>query len=301
MNVRGLCGVVVAWLRNAAKKARKYADLVAEAGHDPATSRLGAYLYRPLPRHVRRRHSPAIHCSGASARFRPRALYVRGLCGVVVVTLIGVMAPQIQLANERTVADGPGRRSLTFWAPVRLAALGDSLTAGSFAFPDVLDDRAWPVVAQCAKVEVVAGYARSGMTSAEVLPNVTAYDADVLVVLLGTNDIIHQIPLEETIANIDAMVTIANVPRVIIAALPPVAWKDWTIPAADALNSALSATAAEHGWTWIDPWTSLRDGAGHYLPGYTTDNIHPTLAGATVEGLAMRSAILELGHRVPSG
>ncbi|RPF26208.1 SGNH/GDSL hydrolase family protein [Georgenia muralis] len=178
---------------------------------------------------------------------------------------------------------------------VRLTAIGDSLTGsdGDLAGDDFGPGTWLPHVLGAGEdgssVEWVGGWAVPGATTAVMRAQAEPRpDADVLVVLAGTNDIALGVPAEEIAANIEAIVATVGAPRVIVASVPPI---EWAPDLAPRHNAALEALARGHGWEFADVAAGLRRGDG-WVPGMSDDGVHPTEAGYAVLGRALREALL---------
>lgn len=180
-------------------------------------------------------------------------------------------------------------------ATVRLTAIGDSLTgsdgdlAGDDFGPGTWLSHALGPGEDGRSVEWVGGWAVPGATTDVMRAQAEPHpDADVLVVLAGTNDIALGVPAEEIGANIEAIVATVGAPRVIVASVPPI---EWAPDLAPRHNAALEALAREHGWEFADVAADLRRGDG-WGPGMSDDGVHPTEAGYAVLGRALREALL---------
>lgn len=177
-------------------------------------------------------------------------------------------------------------------APVRVAVVGDSLSAGGSGFlGHGLDDRAWMSYADGDGIEYVGGWARAGATPDEMAAAVRPVgDVDVLVVLAGTNAVRTGRTMAQEIAAYERIVNVVRPETVLISAIPP-----YRAHAAAALvyGEELRQVARDHGWTWVDPWTSARDG-DDWAPGFSTDGTHPAgPAQYRVLGESFRRIILE--------
>lgn len=156
------------------------------------------------------------------------------------------------------------------------AAFGDSTTSRASAWLPHVDDT----------VQHVGGYAQPGFTSAEVLAHVTPVDADVTVIMLGTNDVADGLTSPSRMAtkrNIEAIATQSGARRVLLAAIAPCD----EVSVLDrrtlgyALNRDLSQFAADHGWLFADPWSSVRLLSNGWTSGASGDKVHPTDATST--------------------
>ena len=177
---------------------------------------------------------------------------------------------------------------------VSFAYAGDSITAR----PD-----SWlHVVESDPHVRAVGGYAHSGYRADQVLHEIGPVpDADVLVVELGTNDVNQAVPTATTIADVDAVVRKVDAHRVLVVAGPPSDWT-WSKWGADrrsgqrVLSRALRQDAEAHGWSYVDPFTELRQADGAWKTGTSPDGIHGTAAANVVVARAMAAAITAAAH-----
>jgi lysophospholipase L1-like esterase len=180
---------------------------------------------------------------------------------------------------------------------VRLAVVGDSITEADS--PDFdggrLGPESWLEHTVGDGVVLVGGWARWGATTAQMAAAVEPVEADVLVVLAGTNDVGSGEAAAETPENLRRIADVVGAPRVVLSAVPPI---DAAPHLATGLNAELEDLAAEEGWEWVDAPAGLRDGA-RFAEGMASDGLHPTEAGARVIGEAIRGAVLGAGGRGP--
>lgn len=172
---------------------------------------------------------------------------------------------------------------------VTFAYAGDSITARPDSWlHDVEGDT---------RLHAVGGYAHSGYRADQVLAEIGPVpDADVLVVELGTNDVNQAVPTATTIANVDAVVRKVGARHVLVVAGPP---SDWTSSRWGAdrrsgqivLSRALERDATDHGWSYVDPFTSFRLPDGAWVRGSTPDGIHGTAATNVVVARVLAEAI----------
>lgn len=175
---------------------------------------------------------------------------------------------------------------------IRLAVVGDSITdadspdlAGGMPGPT-----SWVSYAVGQEIELIGGWARWGATTADMAAAVQApFDADVLVILAGTNDA-GWTPCEDIGEHLIQVVTGAAVEEVVLSAVPPL---DAVPESAADLNVCLEALAERQHWTWVDAAAGLREN-GTFAEGMSTDGVHPSEAGARVIGEAIAAAVL--GH-----
>jgi hypothetical protein len=181
-----------------------------------------------------------------------------------------------------------GERVITF------AVAGDSLTAWddqTFPEPDGdLDPITWTHWVIADGLELAGGYARGYASAQDIADNMVAVDADVLVVMVGTNDT-GVTGTEDVLASIDDIVETAGARAVLISAIPP---DDGFASEALLYNLALVEFAAERDWTFVDPWAEMRvDGV--WDEGLSEDGIHPTADAAKEAGAVLAQAIRDLG------
>ena len=173
---------------------------------------------------------------------------------------------------------------------VRLAAVGDSITqADGDVTRGVLGRESWLSTAATDGVVFAGGWARPGATTADMLAAVGPVDADVLVVLAGTNDPGARLSDAETADNIRGIVEAVGVERVVLSSVPP---RDAAPEVAVATNALLEDLAEEEGWVFADAAAGVRSG-DRFAPGTTTDGLHPSEEGAALIGTALRGAVLE--------
>ncbi len=166
-----------------------------------------------------------------------------------------------------TSPSAPGQRSLV--------AYGDTLTHGD-SDPAARVHRAgsWYSWLVCSgRFDDGGNEGVSGQTAAQVLARLQGDHphADVLVVAAGTNDLRLGTPLDRTVADLDAALTLARqaAPTVLLATVQP-----WTGTDATALNAAVRHLAEENGVRLVDFAGTLSQ------PGATVDGVHPTTASA---------------------
>ncbi len=181
-----------------------------------------------------------------------------------------------------------GERVITF------AVAGDSLTAWddqTFPEPDGdLDPITWTHWVIADGLELAGGYARGYASAQDIADNMVAVDADVLVVMVGTNDT-GVTGTEDVLASIDDIVETAGARAVLISAIPP---DDGFASEALLFNLALVEFAAERDWMFVDPWAAMRvDGV--WDEGLSGDGIHPTADAAKEAAAVLTQAIRDLG------
>jgi len=226
------------------------------------------------------------------------ALLVTG-CSVGVTTASPGSAPTgapqaaASAAPGDVTGDGAGADDVRRDDAVRVAIVGDSLTAGGARLlSDGLDANTWMTYARGDGVEWVGGWAKGGSTIQDQAAAVTPVaDVDVLVLMSGTNDVRKGIGFAESAASYDAVVATVAPRHVVVAAIPPY---DRAPAAAAVYQRALERHVLERGWTWTDPWGFARDGLV-FAAGSSPDGIHPTTVGYQRVGESLRETILEVG------
>lgn len=223
----------------------------------------------------------------------------RAWIAVTVVGVLLVVAVAAAVWTGNRPPEPPPRAGQPASDTVTFAAVGDSLTkADTNNFPTgEPGPQTWVGHAETDGVEFAGGWAEWGAPTSLMAANARPVDADVLVVLAGTNDLAAGVPFEETAANISSIVAASAPERVIVSAIPPIdtgsaLFRPGAARSPDDYNRRLEAYAAKQGWDWTDAAAGLRDGS-HFLPGMSYDGVHFTEAGAKVMGEAFRAAILD--------
>lgn len=228
---------------------------------------------------------------------RPRAReVVAAVCCLLVLTAgcshdaSGSAAPVVaDPAGPQTGAapDGTGHA-------ISFTVVGDSITAG-LAGPvrgtEVPESGSWLGTADVYPLQFRGGYAVPGATTLDMESGVHPVDADVLVVMAGTNDVGTQVPWEETRDNLLTITGTVGPDTVLLVAVPP---HDGIPRLTAELNGQLTALAAEQGWAHLDPWDGAATEEGTYSAGSSDDGVHPTQAVADLVGDRIRAALVEL-------
>jgi lysophospholipase L1-like esterase len=156
---------------------------------------------------------------------------------------------------------------------IAFAFAGDSLTSGSTSWLYQLDD---PSLVRA------GGYAKKGYTTGQVLGAIGPVAADVLVIMLGANDVRVGASQGSVGTNLDQIVAKVGAPRVLLTYLPP---SDVTSSGGInrrlqgfAMNRYLTAFAAKRGWMIADPWSSYRASTNGWTSGASADKVHPVSA-----------------------
>jgi lysophospholipase L1-like esterase len=117
--------------------------------------------------------------------------------------------------------------------------------------------------------------------------NTRAVEAEVLVILAGTNDVFNDVPFEQSAGNLVRVTERVGAEKVLVSAIPPI---DFEPELATRFNQELKQFAMSRGWIFVDPMTGIREG-DRFAAGMTTDGVHPTEAAAQVIGMALGKAI----------
>ncbi|NDI49497.1 SGNH/GDSL hydrolase family protein [Goekera deserti] len=170
------------------------------------------------------------------------------------------------------------------------AAVGDSITAGVVAMtgdgePSV---GSWVQSAASLPLTFAGGWAVPGATTADMLQGVQPVDADSLVLLGGTNDIVQGIDPADTLVHLTSIARTVGIEDVLLVAVPPL---DSDPEGSVRLDEQLQTLADQEGWQYLDPWEGIGAG-GVYLPGASSDGVHPVPEAADLVGTRIRSALL---------
>ncbi|MGY1767572.1 SGNH/GDSL hydrolase family protein [Geodermatophilus sp. SYSU D00779] len=173
------------------------------------------------------------------------------------------------------------------------AVVGDSITAGGEVISDarVGGSASWvPAAAEASRLSFVGGWAMPGATTEDARAAVVPEDADVLVVMAGTNDVLQGRPWEESAANLESIAASAGDRVVAVVTIAP---SDVVPQARRAYNAALAPLALRHGWVLIDPWSDV-EAADRFVVGTTTDGTHLTDRAARTVGFRVGEQLAAL-------
>lgn len=213
---------------------------------------------------------------------------------VLVITMVTVDAMPVVKgpASETKAAEGIPA------APIRVAIIGDSLSAGRSRFlANGLDDESWMRYANGDGIQFVGGWARFGATPTQMSEAVGAIDrVDVLVILAGTNAVRTGKTVADEVPAYERIVSVVRPRRVVISSIPPYRRHP---AAALQFNQDLRRLTVAQGWIWADPWAIARDG-DDWAEGFSADGTHPAgPAQYEVLGESFRRIILET-RMIPS-
>jgi lysophospholipase L1-like esterase len=192
--------------------------------------------------------------------------------------------PEAPAAGDETI----GERSY--------AAVGDSITAGiPGGLATGIDNpgaSSWLHGETAARLVLAGGWAKSTMTTGDMLANVVPTRSDVLVLLGGTNDL-NLLPWEVTAANLTGISARIGARDTLLVAIPPIRGM---VPARTAFNARLAALASQQGWRFVDPWAGVSVN-GDWAPGADQDGLHPTPETAVVAGRVIADAAWQAAAR----
>jgi lysophospholipase L1-like esterase len=182
---------------------------------------------------------------------------------------------------------------------VSFVVVGDSITAGPIPIEATgaqeeavqqFGSGSWLPKAQGRPLRFLGGWAVSGATTEEMRAGVVPAKADVVVVMAGTNDLLRGVPWEQTRANLLAIVDTVGVHDVLVSAVPPA---DELPAGRQDFDQRLRELADQQGWHLVDPWVSVEQQDGSWVPGASADGVHPTQATADAAGRVLRAAVLD--------
>ncbi|TCL87362.1 lysophospholipase L1-like esterase [Curtobacterium sp. PhB142] len=165
---------------------------------------------------------------------------------------------------------------------------GDSLTAMDGSWMRQMNDKT---------LKNIGGTAIGGATTPRILTRSSAKDADVLVVMAGTNDLRYAYSSKSIQQNIGKIVTKIGARHVVIAAIAPSNITKYGKKRIDRrkqgeiLNRDLQNYALTHGYLFVDPWAADRQLNGGWPSSRTYDGVHPTVAMSKKVAVRMQQAI----------
>lgn len=181
---------------------------------------------------------------------------------------------------------------------LQVAAVGDSITeadSADFDNGDIGPD-SWATYADGDGVHVIGGWAHAGATTQDMLGGVlegasaeAAWERpDRLVLMGGSNDVDAGVPIQTILDNLTKIATAMRAGRVTLSAIPPEAAVQHTV---DEVNAQLPGLAQREGWQFVDPLVDVRAPDGSWLPGMSSDGVHPTQRAAKLIGQRLRAAV----------
>ena len=179
----------------------------------------------------------------------------------------------------------------------RFAAVGDSITDADS--PDFATGNfgaaSWATYVVDDGFTFAGGWAEWGATTAMMAEAVAPIEADVVVVLAGTNDVAFGIPFDESAANLDRIVDTVGIEDVVVVSIPPM---DAFPDGVEEYNERLDDLADDRGWRFVDASAGLRTADWRFGDGMSSDGLHPSADGARVLGEAIAA---ELRESLPEG
>ena len=176
--------------------------------------------------------------------------------------------------------------------PLTVVAVGDSVTeadSSDFNRGDI-GPASWAATTDGDGVDVLGGWAVAGATTSDMRDGVSPEDADVLVLMAGTNDVRTGIPWSQSERSLREIVGTVGVDRVLACELVPL---DEAPAALAEFNDHLEQLAADEGWDVVDCAADVRDAAGNWVPGTSDDGIHPNAEGAALIGATVHEALVD--------
>jgi hypothetical protein len=161
------------------------------------------------------------------------------------------------------------RSKVTPSTSLSFAVSGDSITARPGSWRDQLGDR---------NLTFAGGFAEDGATSERAFGQVRRSQADVLVVMVGTEDVKRGTPFEDLTANIEKIVRFAECKSTLLCLLPP---DNHTSGAINrrvngvVANRHLFDLGARRGWVVADPFAFARASNNSWGGGASEDGTHP--------------------------
>lgn len=212
-------------------------------------------------------------------------------------TVLGLLAVSAVLAACGVHPAGGGDPAPAVEDAPSFVVVGDSITAGDepLVGEDVPGRGSWVPAAEGAPLRFLGGWAVPGSTTQAMVDGVAGQrtpDADVLVLLGGTNDLTVDLPTSQTVAHLEQVAETVDAGQVLLVAVPP---KDAQPAQVLALNQVLAAVADDRGWRFVDPWLPVSE-QGRYAAGTSLDGVHPVQPVADDAGHRIRDVLLQEEH-----
>jgi len=155
----------------------------------------------------------------------------------------------------------------------RMVVIGDSITACCWA-----RGATWPttVSGDLPQITLVANAGVRGNKTADMLARLplvlSEHHPDVVIILGGTNDDMHNTGRANAMANLRAMVDLVKASGAvpILMTLPP------NPHGVTQWNADITALATDEGIPLVDIWAVLGTSGTQWLPGMTDDVLHPS-------------------------
>lgn len=166
------------------------------------------------------------------------------------------------------------------------AVAGDTVT--DWRAPNGMSPTSWVTYADQGRVELVGGWARAGVGTQRISMSVRPVDADVLILLTGTNDLQYPFAYDNIELSLQRTVDTVGARDVLVSSIPPVAGFEMKTVR---FNAWLARVAYRHDWAFVDAGSTLRGRDCSYRPRMTSDGTRPTPEGARLIGDAIRAAL----------
>lgn len=216
--------------------------------------------------------------------------------------LVTVMASALSgCATAYTTTAGAAGSAPAGDAAISFTVMGDSNTAANLG---TLDDGlraavSWPHFTEQQGLLRVGGVARNGYTMPQLARLAQPEQADVLVVMAGTNDLTRGVRREATLAALEWASEVVGAQSVLVVAVPPRTGRG---AETDSMNAWLAEMASERGWDAVDPWRWTRGSDGGWAdPACAADALHATPAAYERMGLEIARHLTETAGRAYLG
>ncbi|MFG6445524.1 DUF4082 domain-containing protein [Microbacterium sp. P07] len=198
-------------------------------------------------------------------------------------------AVQVTTKPATTTPPTPGQIDI----PVRVGVLGDSNSNGHKGHLATGMSLGWaPIVQNKGYITFAGGWANSGAGVDRLLQNTPDLsDADVVSLMIGTNDLAKNMSPAEFEAKLVAIVAKSGNSRIVLNAIPP--WNGLREKVGP-LNVLLAQIAARQGWAYVDAWAEVRNPDNSWKTGSSQgDGLHATKDGYAVYGAALERFIAQ--------
>lgn len=123
--------------------------------------------------------------------------------------------------------------------------------------------------------------------------DVLSEDAEAVVIMGGTNDLLQGLPTDRSLAAVRRMLEAAQHADIEVWLVAPPPLDDGYARSVVPLVEAERSLAAELGVPFVEPTETLTDPAGGWLRGLSFDGVHPNARGARALADAVLSALAE--------
>ncbi|MFS0730182.1 SGNH/GDSL hydrolase family protein [Curtobacterium sp. 1P10AnD] len=163
-----------------------------------------------------------------------------------------------------------GRSRISPHSSLSFAVSGDGITARAGSWKEQISDR---------HLRLVGGFAEEGATSERAFGQVRRSLADVLVVMLGMEDVRASVPFETMTANIEKIVRFAECKTALLCLVPPNNRTDGEVNRRTngiVANRHLFELGARRGWVVADPFAFARASNNAWGGGASGDGVNPS-------------------------